>query len=222
MRILAIIGSPHGMRGNTGRLLDEVLAGVSEAGGAIEVVSLDEALVKPCVGCDCCHKIGSCPINDDFESLKAKLLACDAFVLASPNYIFSVSAQTKAFFDRCCGLIHCMALEGKYGAVVETSGGGGDEEVLDYMERFVGVLGASSVGGVGSPQAGPRTFPDEAELYGRARDLGRELLRSALEKRDFPGQEGARLAFKARMKGLVEYMKDFWPYEYEYWQQLKK
>lgn len=32
MRIVAINGSPHGMEGNTGRLLDEVLAGVIAAG----------------------------------------------------------------------------------------------------------------------------------------------------------------------------------------------
>jgi multimeric flavodoxin WrbA len=28
MKIVAIMGSPHGMHGNTGRLLDEVIAGV--------------------------------------------------------------------------------------------------------------------------------------------------------------------------------------------------
>jgi multimeric flavodoxin WrbA len=222
MKILAILGSPHGMRGNTARLMDEVLAGAASAGGEVEIVSLSETKVQPCIGCDACHKVGGCPINDGFAALKDKLLACDAFVLASPNYIFSVSAQMKAFFDRCCGIIHCMALEGKYGAVVETSGGGGDEEVLDYMQRFIGVLGAAAVGGIGSPQAGPRTFPHEADLFAQARELGRELYQSALEKREFPEQEGARLAFNARMKGLVECMKDFWPYEYEYWQRLGK
>ena len=31
-----------------------------------------------------------------YESIKDKLFACDGFILASPNYIFSVSAQMKA------------------------------------------------------------------------------------------------------------------------------
>src|SRR6185369_10959173 len=113
-------------------------------------------------------------------------LACDGFILASPNYIFSVTAQMKALFDRCNGLIHCMALEGKYGAVVETSGGGGDEEVIGYMERFIGTMGAQSAGGVGSPMAGIRTFPDEAALFEKARRLGRELCRCVRDKRRFP------------------------------------
>src|SRR6185369_1196076 len=104
--------------------------------------SLNNMKVLPCVACDVCHKTGVCNIKDDFESIKEKLLACDGFVLASPNYIFSVTAQMKALFDRCNGLIHCMALDGKCAAVVVTSGGGEDEEVLNYMERFANTLGA--------------------------------------------------------------------------------
>ena len=48
----------------------------------------------------------------------------------------------KALFDRCCGIIHCCSLEGKYGAVVETSGGGEDEEVITYVERFINFAAA--------------------------------------------------------------------------------
>jgi|MudIll2142460700_1097286.scaffolds.fasta_scaffold02854_7 hypothetical protein len=29
-----------------------------------------------------------------------------------------------SLMDRCCGLVHCMAFEGKYGASVVTSAGG--------------------------------------------------------------------------------------------------
>ena len=32
--------------------------------------------------------------------------------LGSPNYIFQVSAQMKAFMDRCCQAIHCLSFEG--------------------------------------------------------------------------------------------------------------
>ena len=50
MKILALIGSPRGMQGNTGRLLEEVLAGVREGGGEVEIVSLAQAGMQPCVG----------------------------------------------------------------------------------------------------------------------------------------------------------------------------
>jgi multimeric flavodoxin WrbA len=218
MKILAIIGSPRGMQGNTGRLLEEVLAGVSETGAETEILSLKTLDVQPCVACDVCHKTGICNIKDDYESIKVKLLACDGFILASPNYIFSVSAQMKALFDRCNGLIHCMALEGKYAAVVETSGGGEDEEVITYMSRFVNALGANSVGGIGSPMAGIRTFPDETNLYNKARSLGRELCRSVAEQRAFPDQDAFISGFRTRMSGLVDFMKEYWVFEREYWE----
>ncbi len=218
MNILAIMGSPHGMQGNTGRLLDEVLAGVRQVGGEVEVVSLSTSKVLPCVSCDVCHRTGTCHISDDFGAIRAKLQACHGFILASPNYIFSVTAQMKALFDRCSNIIHCVSLEGKYGAVVETSGGGEDEEVIRYMERFVGTVGAQSVGGIGSAMAGFRAFPDEAALFARARELGANLCRCIREKRHFPEQDAYRNAFKARMKGLVEYRQKEWTYEYEYWQ----
>src|SRR5512133_1792090 len=218
MKILAIIASPRGMQGNTGRLLEEVLSGVKETGAETEILSLKTLDVQPCVACDVCHKTGTCNIKDDYESIKDKLLACDGFILASPNYIFSVTAQMKALFDRCNGLVHCMALEGKYAAVVETSGGGEDGEVISYMERFVNTLGASSVGAVGSPMAGIRTFPDEAKLYDTARRLGSELCRSISERRSFPEQDTFISGFRSRMSGLVNFMKDYWVFEREYWE----
>ena len=217
MKIIAIIGSPRGMGGTTGRLLEEVLAGATQAGAEVEIISLSATPIKPCVACDTCHRIGICPIKDDYEPIKNKLLAADGFIFASPNYIFSVSAQLKAFFDRMNGLVHCTALEGKYAAVVETSGGGEDEEVLEYMERMVSALGALSVGGIGSPGAGPGEFPEEEELFEKARGLGRGLCDCIREKRAFPKQDAVRQAFRARMQQLTSYMGEYWPYEKEFW-----
>jgi len=217
MKIIAINGSPRGMRGTTGRLLDEVLAGVAGTGAEVEVVCLDRTEIGPCVACDVCHKVGDCPIKDDFSEVRTKLMNADGFILATPNYIFSVSAQMKAFIDRLNGLIHCTALEGKYAVLVETSGGGGDEEVIEYLERVVSALGALTVGSVASPGAGPRQFPDQEELFAKARTLGTELCASIAEKREFPDQMAAHNDFKERMKQLVGFMGDYWTYEREFW-----
>jgi multimeric flavodoxin WrbA len=222
MKIVAIIASPRGMQGNTGRLLEEVLAGAIAAGAKTEILSLKDLKVLPCVACDLCHKTGVCKIDDDYEAIKEKLLACDGFILASPNYIFSVTAQMKAFFDRCNGLIHCMALEGKYAAVVETSGGGEDDEVLSYMERFVNTLGALSIGGIGSPMAGFRTFPDEKTLFSRAAGLGKDLCHCITDKRHLPEQAAFQEGFRQRMSGLVEFMQEEWEYEQEFWEMKKR
>jgi len=205
------------MQGNTGRLLEELLAGIKASGAETEVLSLKDLNVQPCVACDVCHKTGVCNIKDDYEIIKDKLLACDGFILASPNYIFSITAQMKALFDRCNGLIHCMALEGKYAAIVETSGGGGDDEVLSYMNRFINTLGANSVGGIGSPIAGVRTFPNEKNLFANARILGHDLCQSIKEKRVYAEQDVFHEEFRLRMSGLVDIMQEYWPFEREYW-----
>jgi multimeric flavodoxin WrbA len=205
------------MQGNTGRLLEEVLAGVHDSGAETEFLSLKTLNVQPCVACDICHSTGLCNIKDDYETIKEKLLDCDGFILASPNYIFSVTAQMKALFDRCNGLIHCLALEGKYAAVVETSGGGEDGEVITYMERFVNTMGATSVGGIGSPIVGMRLFPDQENLFAKARNLGSELCRSVAEKRRFPEQEQFISSFRVRMSSLVDFMQEYWVFEREYW-----
>jgi multimeric flavodoxin WrbA len=222
MHLVVIMGSPRGVKGNTGRLLDEVVNGATATGAEVELIDLSKTKVRPCVGCDACHKIGRCPIKDEFEYIKAKLLACDGFILASPNYIFSVSAQLKAFFDRCCSLLHCLPLEGKYGAVVETSGGGEDDEVIRYMERFINSTGAQAAGGIGSNMIGFRSFPKEEALFTKARELGAELCRCIKEKPHFPDQAGYRASFKTHMRRLIDYCQHEWPYEYQYWQQHHK
>lgn len=218
MKITVIIGSPHGMRGTTGRLLEEVMAGLGTA-SELELLDLSTLNLQPCLGCDACHRSGSCHLPDDYEMIKARLLACDGFVLASPNYIFSVTAQMKALFDRCSSLIHCLALEGKYGAVVVTSGGAEHDEVLHYMVRFINSTGAQSVGSVSSQVNSRCNFPKQTEIFDKARELGSELCRCIREQDHFPDQAGYRGSFKARMKRLVESRRDDWGFEFQYWQQ---
>ncbi|MBU0544582.1 MAG: flavodoxin family protein [Proteobacteria bacterium] len=148
MKIISIVGSPHGKKGNTALLLDEVLKGAQHMGAKNETIFLKGGSVLPCLGCDKCHIKGFCPQKDEFETIKLKILEADGLILASPNYIFSVSAQLKAFMDRCCGIIHCMAFEGKYGASIVTSGGGDEKPIVDYMNHFLITTGMHPVGSV--------------------------------------------------------------------------
>jgi len=62
--------------------------------------------MNPCRGCDTCKEPGSkgCAIDDDMQEIYPKLIGADAWVIASPVYWFTMSAQTKIFMDRCYGL----------------------------------------------------------------------------------------------------------------------
>jgi len=217
MKLVAILGSPHGMKGNTGQLLQGVLDGARSAGMETTLFSLAELTVKPCVACDCCHKTGKCSIKDDFETLKHAMCTADAIVLASPNYIFSVSAQMKALFDRCCGPLHCQMMKDRYAAAVVTSGGEGSDVVEAYMLRFLRTLGCWTAGSAGAEARKLLDPAEKARLVKQASDLGTALARAVKDKPTFPEQIAERKAFAERMRQLVTMQKSAWPYEYEYW-----
>ncbi len=124
MKLISLVGSPHGEKGNTAKLTKEVLKGAESMGAVNETIVLKGDTVAPCRGCDVCHVKGFCVQKDSFRDIVRKIVDADGLILASPNYIFSVSAQLKAFMDRCCGILHCQNFTGKYGVSVVTSGGG--------------------------------------------------------------------------------------------------
>lgn len=221
MKIIGIVGSPRGLKGATGRLMLEVLAAAESKGASIETVALPGGTVLPCRACDTCHKKGECPQKDEFNAIKEKIISSDGVVLASPNYIFSVSAQLKAFMDRCCGVIHRLGFDGKYGASVVTSGGGDEPEIADFMNHFLITTGIRPVGAVWATMGSIRSseFPDE--IREQAKALGENLVSAWRNKATAPEVEKERDIFMNRMKTLMLYRKEEWPFEYEYWKQFR-
>ena len=218
MHIVSLVGSPHGPHGNTARLLQEVLGGATALGASTETIYLDGSNIRPCNGCDACHKIGRCVQDDDFEAVRARIKAADALVLASPNYIFSVSAQLKAFLDRCCGIVHLLDFSGKYGAAVITSGGGGDEPIIDYLHRFLTATGIHPVGGVHATMGALPEGEFTTGLKQEAQKLGGRLFSAWREKKRDPRIDMEIRVFSRRMQELVFWKKEEWPFEYQAWQ----
>ena len=217
MKIVAIVGSPHAAKGNTAKLTRIVLAGAEREGAEAETIYLPGNSVLPCLGCDYCHKKGQCLQKDSFEEIQQQVKKADGVVLGSPNYIFSVSAQMKAFMDRCGGMIHCLGFRGKYGASVVTSGGGDEEPIADYMNHFLMITGVQSVGSVWATMGSiyGDEFPDD--ITKGALDLGKRLVEAWKNSESFPEIQEKMTVFKERMRRLMIYRKEEWPYEYEYW-----
>jgi multimeric flavodoxin WrbA len=217
MKIVAIIGSPRGIKGNTAALLNLVLEGAASQGASTEVIAIKGSEIKPCRGCDVCHQKGVCPQKDSFTTIKGKVMEADGIVLASPNYIFHVSAQLKAFIDRCCGVVHCLDFEGKYGASVVTSGGGDEDAIAEYMNHFMAITGVTPVGSVWATmgQIEGQNFPET--LKSQARTLGEKLVTAWKNKETSPQHSITSSQFRERMKSLILWRKSEWPYEYEYW-----
>ena len=103
MNVLIFSGSPR-KKGNTETLIENIVNGIAGAGSTCEVVRLAEQKIHPCVGCGGCEKEGNCVIDDDMQNLYKKIAAADRIIIASPIYFYGVTAQTKAFIDRCQAL----------------------------------------------------------------------------------------------------------------------
>ena len=104
-KVLVLLGSPR-RKGNSAILADQITKGAKSAKAKVETIYLHGKNIAPCKACMTCQKKGSegCSIPDDMQELYPKLIASDAWVIASPVYWFTMSAQTKIFIDRCFAL----------------------------------------------------------------------------------------------------------------------
>ncbi|HYF83773.1 MAG TPA: flavodoxin family protein [Clostridia bacterium] len=149
MKVLALLGSPK-KNGNTSLLLNEYLRGIKDSNKDAEVtkVFLQEKNIHGCSACEVCHNvnIGKCAIKDDMQELYPLFRQADMVIYATPIYWWSVSAQLKAFMDRCYALGSIKdSFTGKKAALLMTYGGelpnkGPElvkttfEEICDYKE----------------------------------------------------------------------------------------
>ncbi|MCX7793594.1 MAG: flavodoxin family protein [Thermodesulfovibrionales bacterium] len=100
MKIVAFNGSPR-VEGNTDILIKECLRPVKEAGHEIILFNLNLMNIKPCQDCGGCETSGRCIINDDMAEIYDAIREGHRFILASPVFFFSLSAQAKVMIDRC-------------------------------------------------------------------------------------------------------------------------
>ncbi len=101
MHNLFILGSPR-KNGNSETMARTVAAGLlQQAGSTVEYVRLNKLKITPCQGCGGCNSSGECIIKDDMTELYEKTDAADRLFLVSPIYFYALSAQIKAYMDRC-------------------------------------------------------------------------------------------------------------------------
>jgi multimeric flavodoxin WrbA len=218
MKIIAIIGSPRGMQGNTGLLVKPILQAAQDAGAETEIFSLADLSVFPCKGCqNICHVTGTCHQKDDFKKIKTAMLAADGIILASPNYTLNVTANMKALLDRCNLLLHCQQLRGKYGAVVVTSGGSDPEVVVNYLNTVLSMQGLWKLGSVSAVRAQLEDKDENAQLMQSAADIGKRMALAIKNKETFPDQAEDRDQGFEIMKFMVMMLKDEWPFAWNYW-----
>lgn len=99
-KIVILVGSMR-KGGNTDLLARAFSEGASK-NNDVEIVSVADYKVNPCIGCNSCftRKENKCFQNDDMGIIYEKLRTADIVVIASPVYFYGISAELKAIIDR--------------------------------------------------------------------------------------------------------------------------
>ncbi|MCX6649370.1 MAG: flavodoxin family protein [Candidatus Bathyarchaeota archaeon] len=147
MKVLGIQSSPN-EDGLTAKTVKAVLKGAEAENAVVELVNLNEVIIKPCMACDGgwgqCRREGTCVIDDEFQTIRDKIHAADATVFATPVYWGDLSESAKLFLDRlrrCEVKGEFKSLNGRYALGIASAGGTGNGCVKallhleDYMRR---------------------------------------------------------------------------------------
>jgi multimeric flavodoxin WrbA len=173
MKVVAIVGSPHAS-GNTSYLADEALKEIAAQGIETEKIVLGECVVNPCLGHENCDTFKVCKIKDDAPGIIKKFNEADGVILASPVYFFDVTAQMKAFIDRnFFTFTHDHKRKVKYAGLIAIGGGGGAEETIETLKRFMRLPEGDCfvvTGYIGQDKAS-----DKPSLVKKAQEMGRKL-----------------------------------------------
>jgi len=103
-KIIAFMGSPR-KKGNSAAMLERVAVGAREGGAEFKIYSLNDMKVRPCQACMLCRGKYACSLKDDMQAVYADLKDASAVVLASPVYMFGITAQVKLLLDRLFPLL---------------------------------------------------------------------------------------------------------------------
>jgi multimeric flavodoxin WrbA len=179
-KVLAILGSPR-KNGNSATLAHRAIEGVCEAGGQCEAFWLHGMSIRPCQACDACRRQSEkrCVQKDDMQTLYDALEQADALLLASPVYMFTMSAQLKLFMDRCYAVPD--ALKGKRVGVVLAYGGDDETDsgaihAMRAIEDNYAYQGAEVMGIVHGSADLPGEIAANAGVMDAAYALGRALI----------------------------------------------
>jgi multimeric flavodoxin WrbA len=104
MKIIGICGSPKGKNSTTRFALEKALEAAGKQGVATQMLELKDYQFSGCQDCGACRKELTCSLDDDFKHTLLPLLQEEdikGMIYASPVYFGGVTAQMKAFIDRC-------------------------------------------------------------------------------------------------------------------------
>ncbi|MEM2143009.1 MAG: flavodoxin family protein [Candidatus Thorarchaeota archaeon] len=163
MLIVGISGSPKTSGSNTAILLQKALDAAAEYVSSTRGISIDTKVIdvsryniRRCTGCDRCVRRQPCPESesDDIPVIEKILREADGIIIAAPSYFTGVPGVLKDLIDRTrpMKMMDHQLKDKVFGAI--TYAGlryGGQETVVDFLNRYALAQGMIVVGALGSP-----------------------------------------------------------------------
>ncbi|MDG6243012.1 MAG: flavodoxin family protein [Methanolobus sp.] len=198
IRLLGISGSPR--KKSTDYVVNEALRYAQEKFGAeIEYFSASGKDMKFCIHCDyCIRKKEGCIHKDDLVELYDKMLWADAWIIGTPVYQGTLSAQTKTIIDRCRAVVarDPKAFLNKIGAAAAVGGDriGGQEPAIQSILNFYvisemipvagGSFGSNLGGTFWSKDKGAEGVADDPEGIRSLHRTVNKLMKTAIAMKD--------------------------------------
>ena len=176
MKITVLFGSPN-RHGSTSILVENFVRGATEAGHECEVLDVCHMNIHPCTGCVACGYEGPCVQKDDVEQIRAKLVASEMVVFATPLYYYGMSAQLKIVVDRFCAYNSSLNSKHLKSALLTVAWNADDwtfEALEAHYKTLVRYINFEDKGmilgyGCGSPAMTQRSrYPEDAYKLGRS------------------------------------------------------
>ena len=98
-KIVILNGSPH-EHGSTAALVGEVLKGIETQKIKVSSYYLNGMNIRGCQGCKACRNTGRCVLQDDMQQLYPEIADADGIIMATPVYMWQMTAQLKQVVDR--------------------------------------------------------------------------------------------------------------------------
>ena len=183
-KVLVLLGSPR-KKGNSTGLAEQIIKGCKSAGAVVEKIYLHDKDIAPCQACYTCQKPDSrgCAIDDEMQPIYRKLIEAQGWVIASPVYWFTMSAQTKLFMDRCFALPAYKkdAFAGKQVAIAMSYGemdpfSSGCVNALRTFQDAFHYAGADIIGMIYGSAEKPGEIRENLTLMQEAEALGQKLV----------------------------------------------
>lgn len=147
--ILGISGSPRKMA--TEHILGVALSMLEERGYETQLFTMRGKSISPCRHCDYCLKNKECIVKDDMYKLYPLIREAEGYVLATPVYNGSMSAQMKIAIDRTRATLAAdpRSLRRKPGMAIAVGGDrmGGQELAVQQIHAFYVLNGMIPVSG---------------------------------------------------------------------------